>query len=57
MSTALILLRAKQLNIGFEELEYLTVGDVIDMLTEQGNDSYKWPYKATQADIDKLFGT
>ena len=57
MSTALILLRAKQLNIGFEELEYLTVGDVIDMLTEQANDSYKWPYKATQSDIDKLFGT
>lgn len=56
LSTALILLRAKQLNLNLEELNLLTVGEVIDMLTEQSNDSYDWPYEATQDDIKKFFG-
>ncbi len=50
------MLRAKQLNLSLEELNLLTVGEVIDMLTEQSNDSYKWPYEATQDDINKFFG-
>jgi hypothetical protein len=56
LTTALILLRAKQLNLCLEELNLITVGDVIDMLTEQSNDHAEWDYEATQEDIDKFFG-
>lgn len=56
LTTPLLMLRAKQMNLTLDELNLLNTGDVIDMLTEQGNDSFKYPYKATQADIDKLFG-
>jgi hypothetical protein len=52
----LILLRAKQLGLSLEELNLLSTGDVMDMLTEQNNDSYKYPYEATQEDIDSFFG-
>lgn len=33
----------------------MTMGMVIDMLIEKGNDSEKYPYKATQEDIDRFF--
>lgn len=55
MTTALILLRAKQLNMNFDELALISTGELIDMLTEQANDQCNWPIKATQSDIDKLF--
>lgn len=34
----------------------MSMGMVLDMLTEKGNDSEKWPYKATQEDIKAFFG-
>jgi len=52
----LILLRAKQLNLNLEELNLITIGDVMDMLTEQNNDHAQYDYEATQEDIDKFFG-
>lgn len=52
----MILLRAKQMNLSFEELSILTIGDVIDMLAEQANDHVEWDYVATQDDIKKFFG-
>ena len=33
-----------------------TVSMVNDMAIERENDDYKWPIKATQADINKFFG-
>lgn len=47
------MLRAKQLNLTLEELDVITVGDVFDMLAEQGNDSYDYPKMATQDDINR----
>ena len=38
------------------DLDLLTVGMVNDMAIERENDDYKWPIKATQADINKFFG-
>ena len=56
MTTALVLLRAKQLNLTFEELNMISAGDQLDMMTEQSNDSYKYPVKGNQEDIDRIFG-
>lgn len=56
MTTALILLRAKQLNLTFNELNLITIGELLDMMTEQANDSYKYPVKGNQEDIDRFFG-
>jgi len=36
------------------ELEQLDFGVVADMMTEQGNDSHKYPFKATQKDFDRF---
>lgn len=54
MNTALYLLRALQIGLSIEALEHLSVGMVVDMIIEHSNDSYEYPYKATQADIDRL---
>lgn len=34
----------------------MNVGMVYDLLTEKANDAEKYPYKATQEDIDRFFG-
>jgi len=54
MTTGLYLLRCKELGLTVFELEEIDFGLVMDMLTEQGNDSHKYPYKATQKDFDKF---
>lgn len=51
---ALLMLRAKELNLSLDELDILTIGDILDMAIEKGNDSEEWDYIATQADIDRL---
>ena len=48
------MLRCKQLGLSVADLEEIDFGLVIDMLTEQGNDEYQYPYKATQKDFDKF---
>lgn len=35
-------------------LDQLTVGFVMDMITEKSNDDYDWPIKASQDDFDKF---
>ncbi|MCQ2369392.1 MAG: hypothetical protein MJ007_02815 [Paludibacteraceae bacterium] len=52
----LFVLRALQLGIKFEELDYFTVGEIYDLITESGNDREEWDRKATQEDIKALFG-
>lgn len=54
MTTPLFLLRCVQVGISIHDLEYLTIGLVEDMFTEQGNDQCSYAYKATQDDFDKF---
>ena len=50
------MLRAKQSNLTLKELNMMSFGFVMDILTELSNDSFDYPIKATQADIDRYFG-
>lgn len=53
---ATFMLRCAELNLSDEALADMTMGMVFDMLIEQANDHEQYPYKATQADIDRAFG-
>lgn len=48
------MLRCKELGISVNELEQMDFGVIADMMTEQGNDSYNYPFKATQKDFDRF---
>ena len=50
------MLRCAQLNLSDAALGSMTIGMVYDLLTEQANDQEKYPYKATQEDIEQFFG-
>lgn len=54
MTTALYLLRCVQLGISLPELDFLEYGEVIDMMTESANDSYKYKQVASQSDFDRF---
>ena len=53
---ALFMLRCAELNLSDDALGGMTMGMVYDLLTEKMNDSEKYPYKATQEDIEHYFG-
>ena len=53
---ALFMLRCAELNLSDRALGGMTMGMVYDMLTERMNDDEKYPYKATQEDIEHYFG-
>lgn len=46
MSTALYLLRCKQMHLSMEEMDMVECGMVWDMMTESGNDNEEYPIKA-----------
>lgn len=50
------MLRCAELNLSDEALCGMTMGMVYDMLIERSNDNEKYPYIATQDDIDRFFG-
>lgn len=50
------MLRCAQLGLSDMALSNMTMGMVFDLLTEEANDQEKYPYKATQADINRFFG-
>lgn len=50
------MLRCKELGLTINELEEISYGLVMDMLTEKINDEEEYPYKAGQADFDKFRG-
>ena len=52
MTTALFLLRCVELGIALSDLEYLTIGLVLDMFTEKGNDDIEYPIIADQSAMD-----
>ena len=57
MTTPLFLLRSTEIGISISDLDLLTVGLVIDMWTEKGNDDVKYKKvarEATQEDFDKF---
>lgn len=54
MNTAVYLLRVAEMGMSFRDLALVSVGMVFDMMTESQNDSYKYPFKATQADMDRF---
>lgn len=47
----MLVLRALQIGLKISDLDQITVGDLIDMLIENENDSYEYPIKATQDDF------
>lgn len=54
MTTALYLLRCMEAGLHISELPMLTVGMVIDMLTEKNNDGEEYEQIATQDDFDRF---
>lgn len=54
MNTALYVLRCAQSGITYAYLRHMSIGMVYDVFTEAGNDGYDYPYRATQADMDRL---
>ena len=54
MTTPLFLLRCVELGISISDLDLLTIGLVLDMWTEKGNDGIKYDRLATQEDFDKF---
>lgn len=50
------MLRCAQLGLSDDALNNMDLGMVYDMLIEEDNDKYEYPYKATQADIERYFG-
>ena len=57
MTTALFLLRCVELGISVVDLNYLTIGLVLDVWTEKGNDAVEAEnpvYVAQQSDFDRF---
>ena len=59
MTTALFMLRCVELGLNIADLDLLTIGMVLDIWTEKGNDDYKYGEKsqtrvAGQEDFDKF---
>lgn len=56
MTPALFILRGKQVGLTLEEMDALNWGQVMDIITESGNDSYNYPQQGTAEDYKKLMG-
>lgn len=54
MTTPLFLLRCVEIGISIHDLDLLTIGMVMDIWTEKGNDSVTYDKVATQEDFDKF---
>ena len=55
MTTGLFLLRCVETGISIADLDYLTIGLVIDIWLEKGNDDDgDYAYMATQDDFDRF---
>ena len=54
MTTALFLLRCVEIGISIRDLDLLTIGMVLDIWTEKGNDGAKYNRVASQEDFDKF---
>lgn len=54
MTTALFLLRVYQIGMKLDDLDDLEAGTVFDIMTEAGNDDFKYKQVATQNDFDRF---
>lgn len=54
MNTAIYMLRVVQLGLGLKDLDQLSLGMVMDMIIESGNDDCKYREVANQSDFDKF---
>ena len=54
MTTPLLLLRCLEIGLSIIDLDLLTIGMVMDIWTEKGNDSVNYDRVATQADFDRF---
>jgi len=54
MTTPLFILRCLEVGLSMEDLDLLTIGMVLEIWIEKGNDSEKYAYVADQADFDSF---
>ena len=54
MTASLFILRAIEMGLSLSDMDLLSMGEITDLMIEKINDSYEYPYVATQADIDRL---
>ena len=54
MTTPLFLLRCIEIGISIRDLDLLSIGLVLDIWTENANDSVKYRRVATQEDFDRF---
>lgn len=54
MTVGLYTLRCFQIGLKMADLEALNYGEVIDMMTEAGNDNCEYRELATQSDFDRF---
>ena len=54
MTTPLFLLRCTEIGISIRDLDLLTIGIVMDMWTEKGNDGAVYDKVASQEDFDRF---
>ena len=52
MTTPLFLLRCVEVGISITDLDLLTIGIILDMWTEKGNDGVVYDFVANQDDFD-----
>lgn len=56
MTTALVVLRAKELGFSIWELKLMRIGLVFDMYTEKNNDSHTYEFQGDSDSIRRMFG-
>ena len=56
MTSALTVLRGLQIGLNLDDMDALTWGQLMDIIVEQSNDSYKYPVKGTTEDYNRLMG-
>ena len=54
LTTPLFLLRCMEVGISIPDLDLLTIGLIMDVWTEKGNDGIDYAYTAQQSDFDRF---
>ena len=54
LTTPLFFLRCMEFGISIPDLDLLTIGLIMDVWTEKGNDGTDYAYKAQQSDFDRF---
>ena len=54
LTTPLFLLRCMEVGISMPDLDLLTIGLIMDVWTDKGNDSTDYAYKVQQSDFDRF---